>query len=104
MARGPDEVQARAWTIRSVALRTRDGQARLDQAYRRLLSAGSPDPLVPISTVGHAASRERRRLWPEEVSDARGHLCTGVHRAAGAPADDREPGDGPPRLGPRPRS
>ncbi len=32
---------APVWTIRSVALRTRDGPERLDQAYRRLLT---PDP------------------------------------------------------------
>ncbi len=52
MVRGPNKVQAQAWTITLVALRTRDGQARLDQAYRRLLSGRPPDPLVPISTVG----------------------------------------------------
>ncbi|HXT81796.1 MAG TPA: hypothetical protein VN702_19715 [Acetobacteraceae bacterium] len=31
------------WTIRSVALRTRDGPERLDQAYRRLLAPTPPD-------------------------------------------------------------
>ena len=46
MVRGPDKVQARAWTIKSVMLRARDGQARLDQAYRRLLSDSLPIPLA----------------------------------------------------------
>jgi hypothetical protein len=35
---------APVWTIRSVALRTRDGPERLDQAYRRLLTADPSDP------------------------------------------------------------
>jgi hypothetical protein len=56
MVCGRNKVQAQAWTIRSVALRTRDGQARLDQAYRRLLSDRPADPLVPISTIGRCGT------------------------------------------------
>jgi hypothetical protein len=67
MACGPHKVQAPAWMIRSVALRTRDGPARLDQAYRRLLSGRPPDPPVadpdrrparrPGDGVGHGQRR-----------------------------------------------
>jgi hypothetical protein len=44
----PDAVPT--WVIRSVAVRTRDGPARLDQAYRRLMDStprGEPPPLSP---------------------------------------------------------
>jgi len=52
MATGPRLTAAPTWSIRSIPVRTRDGPARLDQAYRRLLSdaphhgppAGPPDP------------------------------------------------------------
>jgi hypothetical protein len=45
MSRGyrPHEAQAVARAIKSVVLRTRDGQARLDRVYRCLLAAG-PEP------------------------------------------------------------
>ena len=44
MSRGRrHEAQAVVWAFKSVALRTRDGQARLDRTYRRLLAAG-PEP------------------------------------------------------------
>jgi hypothetical protein len=56
MACGPNKAQAQAWRIRSVALRTRDGQARLDQAYRRLLSDRPADPLASISAVGRCGT------------------------------------------------
>ena len=46
---------APAWTIRSVALRTRDGPERLDQAYRRLLSAERPDTQPPAPDMPSAA-------------------------------------------------
>lgn len=55
----PPEV-APTWTIRSVALRTRDGPERLDQAYRRLLTAEPSDTrpagpdMVPLAPApGH---------------------------------------------------
>ena len=41
IGRRPEVVSA--WTIRSVALRTRDGPERLDQAYRRLLTPNPSD-------------------------------------------------------------
>ena len=43
MATGQRPEAAPTWTIRSVALRTRDGPERLDRAYRRLLAAEPPD-------------------------------------------------------------
>jgi hypothetical protein len=43
--RGRLDTQVSAWAIRSVSLRKRDGPARLDQAYRRLLADGpASDP------------------------------------------------------------
>jgi hypothetical protein len=35
-----------AWTVRSVAVRTRSGADRLAQAYRRLLASRPPAPAV----------------------------------------------------------
>jgi hypothetical protein len=65
MACGPNEAQAPAWRIRSVPLRTRDGQARL--AYRRLLSERPPTPRAadldgrpvrhPGNDIGHGQRR-----------------------------------------------
>ena len=74
------EHAAQSWTIRSVFVRTRDGPDRLDHAYRRLC---------------HAPTTSR----PEEKNHARRHLCTGLHRAPGAPADDRQPARGLEGLG-----
>ena len=53
VGRRPEVVSV--WTIRSVALRTRDGPDRLDQAYRRLLSLGPSgkqpaDPDMPSAS------------------------------------------------------
>lgn len=55
-----------AWTIRSVALRTRDGPERLDQAYRRLLSPEPSDkqpaaPDTPFSATASDHVRKPRR-------------------------------------------
>ena len=66
MAVGRRPKVALAWTIRSVALRTRDGPDRLDQAYRRLLTPYPPDEqaagpdmpaAVPASDRVHDARR-----------------------------------------------
>ena len=58
MAVGRCPKVAPAWTIRSVALRTRDGPERLDQAYRRLLSPEPPDkqPAAPDTPASATAS------------------------------------------------
>lgn len=57
---------APVWMIRSVALRTRDGPERLDQAYRRLLTLNPPDkqraepdtpPAAPVPDRTHDARR-----------------------------------------------
>ena len=57
---------APAWTIRSVALRTRDGPERLDQAYRRLLNPAPSDkqptgPDMPSTTPGSDRVHDARR-------------------------------------------
>ena len=61
----PNRVEAgRAWTIRSVPIRTRDGPERLDQAYRRLLSHTKvPPPASPDDPF--------TRLMPDRVPDSR---------------------------------
>jgi hypothetical protein len=46
---------APAWVIRSVAVRTRDGPERLDQAYRRLTN-DTPRQDAP-SKSGHLSDR-----------------------------------------------
>jgi hypothetical protein len=46
---------APVWLIRSVAVRTRDGPGRLDQAYRRLMKD------TPRDEASSARSRARRR-------------------------------------------
>ena len=55
MAVGRCPKVAPAWTIRSVALRTRDGPERLDQAYRRLLSPEPSDKQPATVLQGSAA-------------------------------------------------
>jgi hypothetical protein len=47
MPAGQRPPAATAWTIRSVAVRTRDGPERLDQAYRRLMGDTSRDEPPP---------------------------------------------------------
>lgn len=66
MAVGRCPKVAPAWTIRSVALRTRDGPERLDQAYRRLLAPEPPDrqpaaPDAPAPTTVSEHTRSSRR-------------------------------------------
>ena len=58
MAVGRRPEVAPAWTIRSVALRTRDGPDRLDQAYRRLLTPDPPgkQPADPDTLLAASAS------------------------------------------------
>ena len=48
LGRGRLGAQEPSWAVKSVSLRTRDGPARLDQVYRRLLADGlPPDPPLP---------------------------------------------------------
>jgi hypothetical protein len=63
-----------AWQIDSVAVPTRDGSQRVEQAYQILIGDGA---------TNHPQGNERG-----EGSDACGDLCQGVHRATGAAADD----------------
>ena len=46
----PDAVPT--WVIRSVAVRTRDGPARLDQAYRHLMDSTLRDEPSPPRSPG----------------------------------------------------
>ncbi|MGI4940354.1 MAG: hypothetical protein ACRYHQ_07305 [Janthinobacterium lividum] len=55
MANGQHPEVVPTWTIRSVTLRTRDGPERLDQAYRRLLTAERPDTRPPGPDTPSAA-------------------------------------------------
>ena len=62
--RPPDA--APAWVIRSVAVRTRDGPERLDQAYRRLTDdtphdGPPPAPDRPPPRAGEAGAAVPRR-------------------------------------------
>jgi hypothetical protein len=52
-----------AWVIRSVAVRTRDGPERLDQAYRRLMGAPSRDD--PPPAPGYLSEQNGAALAPE---------------------------------------
>lgn len=66
MANSQRREAAPTWTIRSVALRTRDGPERLDQAYRRLLTAERPDtqppgPDMPSAAPGLSRVHDPRR-------------------------------------------
>jgi hypothetical protein len=56
MPSGPHFAAVPTWTIRSVAVCTRDGPERLDQAYRRLLNDASADrpPVSSDSSSGAA--------------------------------------------------
>ncbi len=47
MPHGQHSSEAPAWTIRSVAVRTRDGPDRLEQVYRRLLLPDHPSQTAP---------------------------------------------------------
>ncbi len=67
MSAGQHCPPASAWTIRSVAVRSRDGPERLDQVYRRLidgiphddqLQATSDAPLA-ATDVGHVQESRR---------------------------------------------
>jgi hypothetical protein len=63
------------WVIRSVAVRTRDGPERLDQAYRRLVGS----PLVTIHhprLVACPSGPAWRIPLNEEMKHARRHLCS----------------------------
>ena len=54
-----------AWTIRAVAVRTRDGPERLDQAYRLLLNAPHRDrPSAGLDDPSRAPA-------PSDVADFR---------------------------------
>jgi hypothetical protein len=57
MPTGPHPSTVPAWTIRAIAVRTRDGPERLDQAYRLLLNARHPGgpPTDPDSPPGPSA-------------------------------------------------
>lgn len=66
MPSGPRSVAAPAWTIRSVAVRTRDGPERLDRAYRHLIDDSSrhpphpaPDALPPATGADRAPEPRR---------------------------------------------
>ncbi len=65
MATGRRPAVAPAWTIRSVALRTRDGPERLDQAHRCLLA---PDP---SDTQPAGPDMPSAAPVPDRVHDAR---------------------------------
>jgi hypothetical protein len=65
MASGRRPEVAPVWTIRSVALRTRDGPERLDQAYRRLLAPDPPDAQPACPDMPSAVP------VPDRVHDAR---------------------------------
>jgi hypothetical protein len=47
MPTGQRSAAASPWVIRSVAVRTRDGPERLDQAYRRLIGDAERKQLPP---------------------------------------------------------
>jgi hypothetical protein len=66
MPSDPHSVVAPTWTIRSVAVRTRDGLERLDRVYRHLIDDSSRDPPhpapdVPPLAAGAARAPEPRR-------------------------------------------
>jgi hypothetical protein len=49
LRRGRLGAQGPSWAVKSVSLRTRDGPARLDQVYRRLLADRlPPDAPLPV--------------------------------------------------------
>jgi hypothetical protein len=52
LRRGRLGAQGPSWAVKSVSLRTRDGPARLDQVYRRLLADGLP-PDAPLFAGGN---------------------------------------------------
>jgi len=65
MPSGPPQSAAPAWTIRAVAVRTRDGPERLDQAYRLLLNAAHRDrPSAGLDDPSRAPA-------PSDVADFR---------------------------------
>jgi hypothetical protein len=55
MAIGHRPEVAPVWTIRSFALRIRNGPERLDHAYRRLLTLNPPDKQLPEPDMPSAA-------------------------------------------------
>ncbi len=65
MANGRRPEVPPVWTIRFVALRTRNGPERLDQAYRRLLSLNPPDKQLAEPDMSSAAP------VPDRAYDAR---------------------------------
>src|SRR5215218_4436615 len=79
-----------AWTIHSMPVRARDGQERLDQAYRRLLD-NPPLPVPPSSTRGEPAMRaalyarvsterqERFQTIDSQLAALRDWAATGGH-------------------------
>lgn len=56
MPSGPHLAVVPTWTIRSVAVRTRDGPERLDQAYRRLLNDPAADRPPASSDISAGAA------------------------------------------------
>ena len=62
MPSGPRSMVAPAWTIRSVAVRTRDGPERLDRVYRYLIDDSSRDPPNPAPDVPPPATGADRAL------------------------------------------
>lgn len=50
MARTPRVIEVRPWKVTSVSVKTRDGPARLEQAYRILLTESSNQPGPALTT------------------------------------------------------
>jgi hypothetical protein len=66
LRRGRLGAQGPSWAVRSVSLRTRDGPARLDQVYRRLLADG----LTPEAPLPADGGRPPPRRPPRGVAHA----------------------------------
>jgi hypothetical protein len=65
MCIGPHPTMAPVWTIRAIAVRTRDGPERLDQAYRLLLNTSRTDR-PPVGLDGPCGTSD-----PSRVPDSR---------------------------------
>jgi hypothetical protein len=61
MARPPYVIEVRSWNVMSVSVKTRDGPARLEQAYRILLKESSNQRGPALTTnVGDEQSQTVR--------------------------------------------
>src|SRR3954470_16232891 len=91
MATGPRPTAAPTWAIRSTPVR--------DPRRTRAARSGLPPPAQrdpARQTAGRAARHGPRagagpRPGSQEVTHARRHLCSGLDRAPGTPADHRQP-------------